>query len=92
MKAILKGSVIRVINLSYYSLSLPTMMFVLFSCYVSIDESNVLTPKKVFTTLSLLAFIRLTVLSFLVKAIIQLSEGRVALKRIKVNKFVNERN
>ena len=76
---------IRVINLSYYDISLPLILFIVFSVYVSVDENNVLTSKKVFTTLSLLSFVRLISLKFLVTSVIQISEGRVALNRISVS-------
>ena len=89
VKAILKSSVIRVINLSYYDISLPLILLIVFSVYVSIDENNVLTSKKVFTTLSLLSFVRLISLKFLVSSVIQISEGRVALKRISVSNFLS---
>ena len=85
MSAILKGAVIRVINLSYYDVSLAVILCIVFSVYVSIDESNVLTPKRVFTTLSLLSFVRLISLHFMIASFIQISEGRVALKRITVS-------
>ena len=85
MRAILKGAVIRVINLSYYDVSLAVILCIVFSVYVSIDESNVLTPKRVFTTLSLLSFVRLISLHFMIASFIQISEGRVALKRITVS-------
>lgn len=90
VKAILKSSVIRVINLSYYDISLPLILLIVFSVYVSIDENNVLTSKKVFTTLSLLSFVRLISLKFLVSSVIQISEGRVALKRISDFLLIND--
>lgn len=60
-------------------------MFAVFSVYVSIDDENVLSPKKVFTTFSLLNYVRLISLTFMLKGVIQLAEGRVALKRISVS-------
>ena len=84
MGIILKGSIIRAINLSYYIVALPTIMFVVFSVYASIEGTCSLTPKKVFTTLSLLTFVRLTSVNFLLKGIIQVAEAKVALKRITV--------
>lgn len=90
VQAILHSSIFRIISLSYFSLSIPTMMFAMFSVYVSLDENNILTAKKVFTTLSLLATVRLVSLVFLVKAVVQLSEGRVALKRISVSTCIHK--
>ena len=84
VNTILKSSVIRAINLSYYVIALPTIMFVIFSVYASSEGINSLSPKKVFTTFSLLTFVRLTSINFLVKGSIQVAEARVALQRIKV--------
>ena len=80
----MKSSVIRAINLSYYVIALPTIMFVVFSVYASSEGINSLSPKKVFTTFSLLTYVRLTSINFLVKGTIQVAEARVALQRIKV--------
>ena len=85
VRAILKGAVIRSINLTYFAVSLPTIMFAIFTVYVYADPNNELSPRKVFTTFSLLVSVRLISLTFMLKSIIQLAEGRVALKRISVS-------
>lgn len=87
---ILKSSVIRAINLSYYVIALPTIMFVVFSVYASMEGINSLSPKKVFTTFSLLTYVRLTSINFLVKGTIQVAEAKVALQRIKAFLLMDE--
>ena len=82
----MKASMIRAINLSYFTVSLPLIMFVVFSVYINVkppDEE--LTTQKIFTTYSLLAFVRLTSLHFIVLGSLYLAEARVAFKRIKVS-------
>ena len=64
-------------------------MFTVFAVYVHIDENNRLSPKKVFTTFSLLTYVRLIFLTYLVKAIVLIAEARVALKRIVVRRYSN---
>jgi ATP-binding cassette subfamily C (CFTR/MRP) protein 4 len=85
----LLSSIIRSINLSYYAISLPTILFVVFSVYINIDESNTLSAKKLFTTFSFLASVRL-LLSFLVTGIIYLHEAKAGAKRIKNLLTLNE--
>lgn len=59
-------------------------MFITFSVYGYMEGVDSITAKKVFTTLSLLTFVRLTSVDFLLEGIILGAEGYVALKRIKV--------
>ena len=79
---IVKGALIRGLNLGFYSFSLPVILFVTFSVYASVGGT--LTPKRVFTTLSLVSLIRLTSVHFIVLASLTLSEARVAIQRIQV--------
>ena len=78
----LKGSTIRAFNLGYFSFSLPVILFVVFSVYVSLGEE--LTPKRVFTTISLLSFARISSVHFIVQCALYISESLVAVKRIQV--------
>ena len=81
----MKAAMIRAINLSYLTVTLPLIMFIVFSVYINVkppDEE--LTTQKIFTTYSLLAFARLTSLHFIVVGTLFLIEARVAFKRIKV--------
>ena len=82
MMIIVKGALIQSLNLGYFSFSLPVILFVTFSVYAS--GGGTLTPKRVFTTLSLLSLIRVTSVHFIVQAALTLSEGRVAIQRIQV--------
>lgn len=85
MGVVLKGSIIRAINLSCYSTYVPVVMFVIFSVYAS--TGGTVTPKGVFTILSLLIYVRLTSIHLFVLGVLSVSEGIVALKRIKVNGY-----
>ena len=79
---VLKSYVIRSLNISYVSFSLPLIMFVMLSVYVSFIGD--LTPRKVFVSLSLISYVRITSVHFFIMATLLLSEARVAWKRIKV--------
>lgn len=69
------------ILLSYFS---PTLiMFIVLTAFVT--TGGILTPRRLFTTLSLLGIMRRSVLRFFVRSMFMISEGKVALKRIKVN-------
>ena len=79
---IVKGALIRGLNIGFYSFSLPVILFVTFWIYASVGGT--LTPKRVFTTLSLLSLVRLISVHFIVQATLLLSEGIVAIQRIQV--------
>ena len=79
---IMKGALIQALNLGFFSFSLPVILFVTFSVYASVGGT--LTPKRVFTTLSLLSLVRVTSVHFIVQASLTLSEARVAIQRIQV--------
>ena len=55
---ILKGGLVRAFGLAFMIVSITIMTFILFSVYTSIG--GVLTPKIVFTVLSLIIILRLT--------------------------------
>ena len=59
------------------------MAFILFSVYTA--SGGVLTPKRVFTVLSLLIVLRLTSVHFMVQNALSTSEGLVAISRIGVS-------
>ena len=67
----------------YEAISRTAIMFLVFSVYVNVSEGE-LTPRKVFVSLSLIQFVRLTSIRFLIICIQFLSNGRVAWIRIKV--------
>ena len=62
------------------------MAFILFSVYTA--AGGVLTPKRVFTVLSLLIVLRLTTVHFMVQNALSMSEGLVAISRIGVSCMV----
>ena len=80
---IFRGALIRASNAAYYTVSIVAIMFMLFTTYVK--TGGELTPKRVFTTLSLLIILRLTSIHFLVQSLLGLNEGRVASARITVS-------
>ena len=82
MMVVVKGALIRGLNLGFYSFSLLVILFVTFSVYASVGGT--LTPKRVFTTLSLLTLIRVISVHCIVAASLTLSEARVAIQRIQV--------
>ena len=57
-------------------------MFIVLTAFVATDGT--LTPRRVFTTLSLLGIMRRTTLRFFVRCMFLISEAKVALTRIKV--------
>jgi len=81
-KIITQASIIRGINLVLYYTSLSLLSFATFSTYAGLG--NDLSPKKVFTALTLFSFIRLYCIQFLVLCVLALSELSVAIKRIEV--------
>ena len=83
MFIIIEAFMIRAINITYFTVSLPLIMFVVFSVYVNTSDEQI-TPRKVFVTLSLLTFVRLTSIHFFINGTLVISEARVAWKRIRV--------
>ena len=81
---ILRSSFIRVFNLSVFTISLPTMMFVVFSVYASLEGIESVTPRRVFISLSLLSVVKYFSNFLFVSAVTQLSEMLVAVKRVEV--------
>ena len=78
-----KAFIIRDFYLVYLTAALPLIMFVVFSVYVNTSDEQI-TPRKVFVTLSLLTYLRLTSIFLFVQGLLLLSEAKVAWKRIKV--------
>ena len=58
------------------------VLYVTFSVYAS--TGGEVTSRKVFTTLSLILLLRLTSVFFFMNAILTISEGTVAIKRLQV--------
>ena len=79
---ILRGGVIRAgYDYALYTTSMSLIMFVVVSAFVGTGGS--LTPRRVFTTLSLVVAIRRTMF-ILTRSMFMLYEGRVAGTRIQV--------
>jgi hypothetical protein len=79
---ILWAGLLRAANLAFVAVSVSLMMFIIFTVYVS--TGGILTPKRVFTTLSLLTTIRFVTVDFLVQNIFAMMECRVATVRLQV--------
>jgi len=80
---IFEGAIIRACHLSFYMASVSIIMFLIFATYSGIGGD--LTPKKVFTALSLLITLRLTSIHFFIQSVLGISEGHVATTRISVS-------
>ena len=74
---------IRASNLAFFFVSLNILNFLTFSAYAG--SGNILTPRIVFTVISLITFGRLYLVLYFVMFLLSMSELRVALTRIKVN-------
>ncbi|KAG0352124.1 hypothetical protein BG005_008389 [Podila minutissima] len=75
-----KANVLRAVNLSVYIFFQPIIALFAFLAYWLQD--NALTPDKVFVSLTLFNILRVTVTSYLPKAIESAAEVRVSAKRI----------
>ena len=78
----MKGGIVRAVSLGFMIVSLTLIMYLVFSVYTG--TGGILSPKKVFTTLSLLIVLRLTSVHFAIQAALAISEGRVAVVRLRV--------
>ena len=79
---VLQGSIIRALSLSYYSVYVPLVMFAMFSVYAT--GGGTITPKRVFTILSLLSVVRAFAVHFFTNGVLMVSEALVAVTRIQV--------
>lgn len=80
---ILQAGLIRAASLGFMIVSLNIVMYIIFTAYTA--TGGILTPKKVFTTLSLLIFLRLTTVHFFIQNVLAMVEGRVATVRLQVH-------
>ena len=85
-KIITQGSLVYAYNYSVSFITLGILSFVVFSTHVGLG--NVLTPKKVFSTLILLFFVRLFFLQLVLYCLLHISEMSVAVKRIQVSNYI----
>ena len=78
----MKAGLVRGSSLAFVIMSVSLIMYIVFAVYTS--TGGELTPKKVFTTLSLLIVIRLTTVHFFIQNTLAMVEGRVATIRLQV--------
>ena len=81
-RIITQANMIRGINLVLSYTAITLLSFTTFSTYAGLG--NALSPRKVFTAITLFSFIRLHCVHFLVFCLLALSELLVAIKRIEV--------
>ena len=81
-RLILQAGFVRAASLGFMMVSLTMIMYIVFVSYTA--TGGRLTPKKVFTTLSLLIYLRLTTVHFLIQNVLSIVEGRVAIVRLQV--------
>ena len=84
-RLITQASMIRASNMALFYVSLSILSFLTFSVYAR--SGNILTPRTVFTVISLISFGRRYFVHFFVRFLLTTSELRVGLKRIKVNQY-----
>jgi len=82
-KIISQASMVFIFDSAFYYMALTVLSFITFSTYAGTE--NTLTPKKVFTAITLFALLRLYCVQFLNIALLALSELYVAYKRIRVS-------
>ena len=75
---------IKIINSVLFYTSIILLNFTTFSTYAGLG--NALSPRVVFTAITLLSFVRLYCIQFFVLGFLGLSELLVAVKRIEVSK------
>ena len=71
-----------------YGFAIPVMTALIFTAYTS--TGGTLTPRRVFTVLGLVTFLRLVLIDRLIRSLIFLSECWVAVGRIKVFILYND--
>lgn len=81
-RLILLASLIRAVNGAFYYVSIPIVTFLMFTTFTT-TTGQPLRPSIVFSSLSLLFFLRITAVAFLTQSILGLQEVRVAFSRIQ---------
>ena len=80
---LLQGGMIQGFNLGFFFISQLFMTFILLTVYTS--SGGDLSPKKIFTTVSLLFGLRVTAVIRFAVNIIYMSEAKVAISRLQVS-------
>ena len=81
---IFAASMFRAVNMAFFYVSLGVVNLLMFSTFTLATGSS-LTPRIVFTTLSLTQSLRLTTIIFMVRCILGIQEAKVAFTRIQVS-------
>lgn len=79
---ILRGGMVQGFNLGFFFISQLLMSFILFTIYTA--TGGELSPKKIFTTVSLLFGLRVTAVVRFTLNVLFTSEARVSITRIQV--------
>ena len=75
---------IRALNYSYATIAVSLVMFLVFTTYLLSSADAQITPRRVFVSLSLITYIRVTSIHVLLISIQTLSDLKVSWQRIKV--------
>ena len=75
---------IRAFNYSYATVAVSLIMFLVFTTYLLSSADAQITPRRVFVSLSLITYIRMTSIHVLLISIQTLSDLKVSWQRIKV--------
>ena len=77
------ANLFRAVNSAYLSFSTVLINLLIFPTY-ALTTGNPITPMMVFTTLSLVTFLRVLTFSYIVEAVLGVREIKVALNRMQV--------
>ena len=80
--SVLKAGMLQGTNWAIEHASLPLLMFAAFSLFVS--TGGILTPKKVFTALSLFNIVQRGIMLLYIRSVFLLTEAGIAVSRIQV--------
>ena len=80
---LLSGMVRAVLMAFYQGFAIPLIVFIVIVSFAS--AGGVLLPRRVFTVLSLVIFIRRITIAFVVRSVLSVSDGLVGFNRVQVN-------
>lgn len=84
---VLKGGIVRALTIALkMNIATPFMLFLTFIGFAA--AGGVLTPRKVFTVLSLIEFLKRSSISYAANSFFFVYEARIALTRIQVSTWV----
>ena len=86
---ILKGGILRALTQAFnFGIALSFMMALTFITFAAVG--GVVTPRRVFTTLSIVGFLKRSSIAFIIRCFYLVYEARVALVRIQVREVLFE--